>query len=265
MLNRKTGAVAAVAALVCFGVIAGRLTVQAGPLDPPAGPIQPTMHTLDEIYALLELQFAESIGRQWSYEALPDFDSGNEWIEVITGSGVLHSVVVTNNSIQVRDGGGREIGWFVDTDPAVEQILDIHFDNGIEVSSGGLAPCVFRYRVDGASTRPDSDDPKSDHVMPSLETLYEAVSTPFAAWEYATAIGINTTGEWRQLITGSGYLHAILINSGNVEFRDGTGKSFGLFDPNGPNRVNVSAAFEGGLEFRGNALSVIALHRLSAE
>jgi len=94
MLNRKTASVAAVAALVCFGVVAGRYTVQAGPLDPPAGPVGPTGRTLEEVYDLLEIHATEATVIERPYEFFfHPLPTTNQPVEVVPGSGFLHKIV----------------------------------------------------------------------------------------------------------------------------------------------------------------------------
>jgi|GEM_PF-5333315 len=62
MTNGKSALFGCAAGITICGSIA---LLGLGPIDPPAGAVQPTMHSIDEVYGLLEAQATSAALSQW--------------------------------------------------------------------------------------------------------------------------------------------------------------------------------------------------------
>ena len=135
-------------------IIAAALFANAGDLDPPEGPIEPTMHTLQEIYDLVQ-QSSPCGGCTWEY-AYVSLPLGQGYVEAVPGSGVLHGIWLrVPGSIAVRDGFpvGNIIADFFYTSGSgsLSQFfeLNVAFENGVYIAvpeTGPAANVTVLYR-----------------------------------------------------------------------------------------------------------------------
>jgi len=147
-----TNATLGICALVLVVFLAGRYTVQAGPLDPPAGPVQPTMQTLEEIGDKVDLLLqTAALDPPWSHWAGEDIHTAGQYQQVISGSGMLHRIIfptaTDGQSIWLRDGNGIFIGRFRSKIwPPQDHQLDISFENGLELRTENVAQVHLQYK-----------------------------------------------------------------------------------------------------------------------
>ncbi len=151
--------------VVFTGVALAVALVRAGDLNPPAGPVAPTMTDLQDIQTSLDnIGAAVNVPTPaWDY-AFASFCCGGDNV-LVTGSGVLHAVLVTAAD---TTGTGVSVRIFDSTSGPTTQIataatsplpssawipLNVRFENGlnlVNISTDTARATVF-YRLDPAS------------------------------------------------------------------------------------------------------------------
>lgn len=157
-------------ALVVGVVVAATawFATRAGDLNPPKGPVQPTMVSLEDLYNRIGTQqnCPECV---WQYKYVSRDVVGDAYGQLVTGSGVLHAVMLPGNTdegsaIKVYDwvytGGAAPpaqatIGQFQGVNANMTPTvlgLDVRFTNGIAVgglfNSSGTGGIAVLYRLD---------------------------------------------------------------------------------------------------------------------
>ena len=152
------------------GVVVAATTwfaTRAGDLNPPKGPIQPTMVSLEDLYNRIGTQ-ENCPTCTWNHKFVSRTTVGNSIGQVLTGSGVLHAVLVpgyggSGGDTRLYDwvytgqaGPPPEstLGQFPDFNldvPPTVLVLDVRFTQGItvtgleNVNGGGI---TLLYRLD---------------------------------------------------------------------------------------------------------------------
>ncbi|HVZ93647.1 MAG TPA: hypothetical protein VG797_03970 [Phycisphaerales bacterium] len=140
------------AALV-VGVLA---LARAGDVNPPAGPVQPTMRTLEEIYALLAQQ-ASGSSQQWSYWHR---NGAAGTVVVVPSAGVLHGIIFNPcngcSAQELFDGNSTDVSSATPIallpgpnsgSAPVFMPFDIEFHTGLtyrSVSGSGAVTLIYR-------------------------------------------------------------------------------------------------------------------------
>ena len=116
-------------------LVALRLAMALGPIDPPPGSIAPTFHTLSEIYDRVD-----ALGRQQSCPCGPwtsavTAHATTAMTPVATGSGVLHAIVLPEGrQLQLYSDNGTKLVADVrctEHQNTISVTLDIAFANGL--------------------------------------------------------------------------------------------------------------------------------------
>ena len=142
-------------------IVAAALFAKAGDLNPPPGDIQPTMHTLAEIYDLVQ-QSSPCSGCTWQYWS--KVFGTSEDVQAISGSGLLHGLWLRGSAenlfghVEVFNGPPADqdlIGDFFSWSPTSDIHLaneffelNVEFDNGLYVrtSSQGSGYVTLLHR-----------------------------------------------------------------------------------------------------------------------